>query len=80
MVYDAINEWYFGGTEDEWSVWVTNIYWRSLGLDIDTPEKINIIMTKSCSCTRCPLRSHSLVCIEKYLFILGIVPICDKEL
>ena len=26
------------------------------------------------------IRSHSLVCIENYLFIVGIGPISDKEL
>ena len=28
----------------------------------------------------CPLRSHALVCTKNYLFIVGIWPICDKEL
>ena len=35
---------------------------------------------KTCSSPRCPLRSHSLVCIEKHLFIVGIRPILNKEL
>ena len=34
----------------------------------------------TCSSQRCPLRSHSLVCIENHLFILGIGPILNKEL
>ena len=34
----------------------------------------------TCSIPRCPLRSHSLVCIENHLFIVGIGPILDKEL
>ena len=29
---------------------------------------------------RCPLRSHSLVCIENNLFNVGIGPILNKEL
>ena len=29
---------------------------------------------------RCPLQSHSLVCIENYLIIVGIEPILNKEL
>ena len=32
------------------------------------------------SSPRCPLRSHSLVCIENHLFIVGIGPILNKEL
>ena len=32
------------------------------------------------SSPRCPLRSHSLVCIENQLFIVGIGPIINKEL
>ena len=32
------------------------------------------------SSPRCPLRSHSLVCIENHLFIVGIGPIINKEL
>ena len=38
----------------------------------------HLILTWS-SPTR-PLRSHSLVCMENHLFILGIVPLRDKEL
>ena len=34
----------------------------------------------NCSIQRRPLHSYSLVCSKKYLFILGIRPICDKEL
>ena len=32
------------------------------------------------SSLRCPLLSHSLVCIKNNLFIVGIGPIFDKEL
>ena len=32
------------------------------------------------SSPRCPLRSHSLVCIKNQLFIVGIGPILNKEL
>ena len=34
----------------------------------------------TCSSPICPLRSHSLVCIENHLFIVGIGPILNKEL
>ena len=34
----------------------------------------------TCSSPRCPLRSHSLVCIENHLFIVGIGPFLNKEL
>ena len=34
---DAINEWYFGGPVKEWSVKVTDIYWRILGSTLDVP-------------------------------------------
>ena len=29
------NEWSFGGTEYQWSIWVPDIYWCGLGLAID---------------------------------------------
>ena len=35
---------------------------------------------ETCSSQRCLLHSHSLVCTKNHLFILGIGPICDKEL
>ena len=35
---------------------------------------------KTGSSPRCPLRSHSLVCIENRLFLVGIGPILNKEL
>ena len=35
---------------------------------------------KTCSSPRSPLRSHSMVCSKNHLFIVGIGPICDKEL
>ena len=35
---------------------------------------------KTCSRTRFPLRSHSLVCIKNHLFIVGIGTIINKEL
>ena len=38
------------------------------------------ISPKTCSSPRCPLHSHSLVCIENRLFIVGIGPILNKEL
>ena len=34
----------------------------------------------TCSSPRCPVRSHSLVCSEKSLLIVGIGPILNKEL
>ena len=34
----------------------------------------------TCSSPRCPLRSHSLVCIKNHLFIVVIGPIINKEL
>ena len=34
----------------------------------------------TCSSPRRPLLSHSIVCSEKYLFIIGIGPIRDKDL
>ena len=34
----------------------------------------------TCSSPICPLRSHSLVCIENHLFIVGIGPILKIEL
>ena len=30
-VFNASNEWPFGGPDKEWSVKVPDIYWRSLG-------------------------------------------------
>ena len=35
---------------------------------------------RSCSRPRFPLRSHSLICIENHLFIVGKGPILNKEL
>ena len=37
-------------------------------------------LSMTCSSPRRPLRSHSLVCSENHLFIVGIGPIRDKEL
>ena len=37
-------------------------------------------ISATCSSPIFPLRSHSLVCSKDNLFILGIGPICDKEL
>ena len=34
----------------------------------------------TCSSPRCPLPSHSLVCIENRLFIVGIGAILNKDL
>ena len=34
----------------------------------------------TCSSPRCPLRSHSLVCTENNLFIVGIGPILNKKI
>ena len=39
-----------------------------------------VIVYLICSIPRHPLRSHSLLCSENYLYIAGIVPIHDKEL
>ena len=39
-----------------------------------------VSMHVTCSIPRCPLRSHSLVCIENNLFVVGIGPILNKEL
>ena len=38
------------------------------------------ILHLTCSFPKCPLRSHSLVCIKNNLFIVGIWPILNKEL
>ena len=46
-------------------------------------EELNIKgdgVTTTLSIPRYPLRSHSLVYIKNHLFIVGIGPICDKEL
>ena len=40
---NASNEWYFGGPDEEWSVKVPDIYWRSLGSTLDIPKKHKII-------------------------------------
>ena len=37
-------------------------------------------LLNTCSSPRRPLRSHSLICSEKYLFIAGIERIRDKEI
>ena len=37
MVCDDNYECSFGGSEDEWYVWVTNIDWWVFGLAIDSP-------------------------------------------
>ena len=34
----------------------------------------------TCSIPRQAVRSHSMVCSKNYLLIVGIGPICDKEL
>ena len=36
-VCDDNDGWYFGGAEDEWSVWVPDIDRWVFGLDIDSP-------------------------------------------
>ena len=38
------------------------------------------MITRTWYSPRCPLRSHSLLCIESRLFIVGIGPILNKEL
>ena len=45
-------------------------------------EKINVILHwyVTCSSPRRAVRPHSLVCSKNYLSIVGIGPICDKEL
>ena len=37
MGSDDDDEWSFGGPEDDLYVWVTDIDWWGLGLDIDIP-------------------------------------------
>ena len=37
MLCDDNDEWSFGGPEDEWYLWVTDIDWPGLGLAIDSP-------------------------------------------
>ena len=39
---DARNEWSFGGPDKEWSVKVPDIYWRSLGSNLDFNKKQKI--------------------------------------
>ena len=39
---DATNEWCFGGPYKEWYVKVPDIYWRSLGSNMDITKKNNI--------------------------------------
>ena len=46
MVCDDNNEWSFGGAEDEWYFWVTDIDQWVFGLDIDSPLKRMKILTK----------------------------------
>ena len=53
---------------------------RRLGLSLPVITHDMADMFKTCSSRRCPLRSHSLVCIGNHLFIVGIVPILNKEL
>ena len=36
MGCDDNYEWSFGGPEDEWYVWITDIDWRGLGLATDS--------------------------------------------
>ena len=35
MGCDDNYKWYFGGSEDEWYIWVPDIYWWGLGLAVD---------------------------------------------
>ena len=37
MGCDYNDEWYFGGAEDEWSVWVPYKYQLFFGFSIDSP-------------------------------------------
>ena len=37
MGCDDYDEWSFGGPDDDWSVWVPYIYWRSLVSTLDIP-------------------------------------------
>ena len=52
----------------------------------DTPSSLVVESRDNCngpltwSIPRHPLRSHSMVCSKNHLFIVGIGPICDKEL
>ena len=36
---DASNEWSFGGPDKEWSVKVSDIYWRSFDSTLGIPKK-----------------------------------------
>ena len=45
-----------------------------------TDQPTSDITKMTCSSPRCPLCSHSQVCIENHLFIVGIGPILNKEL
>ena len=36
---DDSNEWYFGGSDREWSLKVPDRYWRSLASTLDIPQK-----------------------------------------
>ena len=37
MGCDDYDEWSFGGPDNDWSVWVPYIYWRSLVSTLDIP-------------------------------------------
>ena len=61
----------------------TSMIWTGythIGLSAWLDINSYFILFGTCSSPRCPLRSHSLVCIENHLFIVGIGPILNKEL
>ena len=53
---------------------------KSDNYNYDDPERPDDYLVMTCSSPRCPLLSHSLVCSKNHLFIVGIGPICDKEI
>ena len=77
-----------GVTLDVLCVWMRRLSILSrVPEDIDTEyiilwshDTAYVLSQKTGSSPRCPLRSHSLVCIENHLFIIGIGPILNKEL
>ena len=52
----------------------------TLSLTQSTAVFVTYIVQQTCSSPRCPVRSHSLVCSENSLLIVGIGPILNKEL
>ena len=56
------------------------INYDHIGISPSLIATIYRIQKVTCSITRRPLRSHTMVYSKNHLFIVGIVPICDKEL